>query len=65
MPGAGSSGNYWVRFEPGGDIKVRELELRRIAAAIQREQPRGTTSVRVMSTESYTATQGSFVMMGM
>ncbi len=59
----GSSGNYWVRFEPGGDIKVRELELRRIAAAIQREQPRGTTSVRVMSTESYTATQGSFVMM--
>ena len=58
----GSSGNYWVRFEAGTDIKVRELELRRIAAAIEREQPRGTAWVQVSSTESQTAALGSFVM---
>ena len=58
----GSSGEYWVRFEPGGDIKVRELELRRVAAAIERQQPRGTAWVRVSSTESFTAAFGSFVM---
>lgn len=58
----GPSGEFWVRFEPGGDIKVRELELRRIAAAIQREQPRGSASVRVSSTESRTSTMGSFAM---
>ena len=38
----GSSGNLRVQFEPGSDLKVRELELQRIAAALQREQPRGT-----------------------
>ena len=38
----GSSGRFQVRFEPGSDLKVRELELQRIAAALQREQPRGT-----------------------
>ena len=59
----GPSGNYWVRFETGGDIKVRELELRRIAAAIEREQPRGSASVQVQSTESATSSIGSFVMM--
>ena len=58
----GSSGQYWVRFEPGGDIKVRELELRRVAATIEREQPRGTAWVSVSSTESSTAAFGSFVM---
>ena len=58
----GSGGNYWVRFEPGTDLKVRELEMRRIAAAIEREQPRGTGWVRVMSAESRTAAMGSFVM---
>ena len=58
----GSSGRYWVRFEPGGDIKVRELELRRIAAAIKREHPRGSAWASVSSTESYTAAFGSFVM---
>ncbi len=59
----GSSGDYWLRFEPGGDIKVRELELRRIAVAIERQQPRGTASLRVFSTESQTSAQGSFVML--
>ena len=59
----GSSGQYWVRFEPGGDIKVRELELRRIAAAIVRRQPRNSTWMNVSSTESQTAAGGAFVMM--
>ena len=59
----GSSGSYWVRFESGGDIKVRELELRRIAADIQRQQPRNSAGLQVQSTESSTAGQGSFVMM--
>ena len=27
----GSVGRYQVRFEPGSDLKVRELELRRVA----------------------------------
>ena len=58
----GSAGRFWVRFDPGGDIKVRELELRRLAASIQREHPRGTASVRVSSTESATSAVGSFVM---
>ena len=38
----GSTGNLRVQFEPGSDLKVRELELQRVAAALQREQPRGT-----------------------
>ena len=59
----GSKGQYWVRFEPGGDIKVRELELRRIAAAVQRDQPRNSTWLSVTSTESQTAAGGAFVMM--
>ena len=36
----GSSGSFTVRFERGVDIKVRELELRRIAADLARTQPR-------------------------
>ena len=59
----GSGGNYWMRFEAGGDMKVRELELRRIAADVQRAQPRNSSSVQVSSTESQTAGAGSFVMM--
>ena len=59
---SGSSGEYWVRFERGTDMKVRELELRRIAAAIQREQPRNTSSIRVSSTESRSSGMGSYVM---
>ena len=58
----GPRGEYWVRFDPGGDIKVRELELRRIAALIERQQPRGSASVSVSSTESRTSTMGSFAM---
>ena len=57
----GSGGNYEVRFEPRTNMKVRELELRRIAADIQRDQPQGT-SVRVNSIESSTSQFGSLVM---
>jgi len=56
----GSTGSFQVRFEPGTDLKVRELELRRIAAHLQREQPRGT-SINVTSFD--TSTFASFVMM--
>lgn len=36
----GASGSFTVRFERGVDIKVRELEMRRIAADLARTQPR-------------------------
>jgi len=36
----GSSGSFAVRFERGVDLKVRELEMRRIAADLARTQPR-------------------------
>ncbi|GIS69640.1 MAG: hypothetical protein CM1200mP9_04610 [Gammaproteobacteria bacterium] len=39
---SGSSGQFRVRFEAGSDVKVRELELRRLAADLQRSQPPGT-----------------------
>jgi multidrug efflux pump subunit AcrB/ABC-type multidrug transport system ATPase subunit len=55
----GSFGRYQVKFERGSDLKVRELELRRIAAAIEREQPRGT-SIEVQSFDS--SALASFVM---
>ena len=38
----GASGSFGVRFEPGVELKVAELELRRIATEIERGQPRGT-----------------------
>ncbi|MYF29377.1 MAG: ATP-binding cassette domain-containing protein [Gammaproteobacteria bacterium] len=57
----GGGGNYRVRFEPRTNMKVRELELRRIASDIQRSQPRGT-SVGVGSMQSGTAQYGSLVM---
>ncbi len=38
----GSSGTFRIRFRPGSDLRVRELELRRLAAELVREQPRGT-----------------------
>ena len=56
----GSSGRYQVRFEPGADLKVRELELQRIAAALQRGQPRGT---RVAVSSFDTSLLASFAMM--
>jgi len=56
----GSSGRFQVRFEPGTDLKVRELELQRIAAALQRSQPRGTL---VSVTSFDLSVLSSFVMM--
>ncbi|TDI50158.1 MAG: ATP-binding cassette domain-containing protein [Acidobacteria bacterium] len=38
-----SSGTMGIRFAPDVDLKVRELELRRVAAELVRAQPRGTT----------------------
>ena len=57
----GSGGRYRVRFEPSTDMKVRELELQRIAADLQRDQPLGS-SVGVTSFESATTEFGSRVM---
>ena len=59
---SGTSGSFTVRFDAGTDIKVREAELRRIAAAIEREQPRGQAGLNVTSTEERTSAMGSFVM---
>ena len=38
----GSGGRFDVRFDPDTDLKVRELELRRVAAELVREQPPGS-----------------------
>ncbi len=38
----GSGGSLRLIFEPGTDIRIRELELQRIAAELQKEQPRGS-----------------------
>ena len=38
----GSSGSLTVRFESGTELKVREIDLRRLAAELVRTQPRGT-----------------------
>ncbi len=40
----GSAGSLRVRFESGADLKVRELELRSIAADLVRTQPEGTVA---------------------
>lgn len=37
---SGAAGSFTVRFERGVDLKVRELEMRRIAADLARSQPR-------------------------
>jgi multidrug efflux pump subunit AcrB/ABC-type multidrug transport system ATPase subunit len=39
----GSRGSFQVRFASGTDLKVRELELRRVASELVRTQPRGTS----------------------
>lgn len=38
----GSNGSLDINFEPGTNIKIRQLELQRIAAELNREQPRGS-----------------------
>ena len=43
-----SSGTLGIRFAADVDLKVRELELRRVAAELVRTQPRGT-SINVQS----------------
>ncbi|OLT62079.1 hypothetical protein BJP37_26720 [Moorena bouillonii PNG] len=39
----GSGGTLTLEFRPGTDLAVRELEMRRLAADLVREQPAGTT----------------------
>ena len=56
----GSAGRFRVRFERGAQIKYRELELRRIATSLARQQPRGTfVEVTAMDTSAL----ASFAMM--
>ncbi len=38
----GSAGSFRVRFEPGTDLELAELELQRLAAELARSQPRGS-----------------------
>lgn len=38
----GSTGNFRVNFEPGTDIKIRQLELQRVAIELKKDQPAGT-----------------------
>jgi multidrug efflux pump subunit AcrB len=38
----GSQGSLDLTFEPGTDIKIRQLELQRITIELSKEQPRGT-----------------------
>ena len=45
----GPRGQMQITFDPDTDIKVREYELRRIAAKLQREQPVNTTFIGVSS----------------
>ena len=42
----GSTGSFRARFAPGTDLRVRELDLRRLAAELARTQPRGSSSER-------------------
>ena len=46
----GSTGTFEVKFRPGVDLQVRELELRRVAAELVRTQPFGT-SINVSSND--------------
>ena len=39
---SGSTGSFRIRFEPGADLEIRELDLRRVAAELARSQPRGS-----------------------
>lgn len=51
----GSQGNLEIEFKPGTDIKIREYEIGRIAARLQREQPRNSTyiGVRAANTSAF------------
>jgi multidrug efflux pump subunit AcrB/ABC-type multidrug transport system ATPase subunit len=40
---SGSGGSFTVSFEPGTDIKVRQLDMQRLAIELKRNQPKETT----------------------
>jgi multidrug efflux pump subunit AcrB len=42
---SGSGGSFRVRFKPGTDIKVRQLEMQRLANELTRGQPQGTSII--------------------
>lgn len=48
---AGNQGTLNIEFEPGSNYRIRELELRRIAADLTRHQPTGTI-IRVSSQDT-------------
>lgn len=39
---SGSRGTFRIRFEPDSDIKIRQLEMQRLAVELNRGQPQGT-----------------------
>ncbi len=55
----GSGGRFEIRFDPGVDIKIRELDMQRVVADLEREQPEGTW-IRTSSAD--TSIMASFVM---
>jgi multidrug efflux pump subunit AcrB/ABC-type multidrug transport system ATPase subunit len=40
---SGSGGSFTVSFEPGTDLKVRQLDMQRLAIELKRNQPKETT----------------------
>ncbi|UCD36899.1 MAG: efflux RND transporter permease subunit, partial [Fidelibacterota bacterium] len=61
----GSQGSFRVRFEPGSDIKVRQLEMQRLAVELLREQPQGSTiNVAVQDTSFFSRFVMSIQVMG-
>jgi multidrug efflux pump subunit AcrB/ABC-type multidrug transport system ATPase subunit len=57
----GSGGYFRVAFKLGSDLKVRELELSRLASELTRAQPRGTT-IRVELDPFSRMSQANFAM---
>jgi multidrug efflux pump subunit AcrB/ABC-type multidrug transport system ATPase subunit len=58
---SGSGGSFRVRFKPGTDIKVRQLEMQRLAVELTRGQPQGTW-ISVDAQAQETAIMSRFVM---
>ena len=56
----GSQGRLQIEFAPHTDMKIREYEVRRIGAKLQREQPRNSTNIGVAAAN--TSTFDTFVM---
>ena len=57
----GSGGSLDLTFEPGTDIKIRQLELQRITTELARKQPRGSF-INVGGLDQYSSLLSRFVM---